>query len=177
MWSCKHVISPPPIFKQNRSQSGAQLIKRITDQEWIVEWADHWSRVDHWLSGSLIWSGSLIERITDQEWIADQGLQPRVSMINRFKYSLLRQPDGRCPSSAGLRGPWNDLDVWKSLPRPVSFDTSSTQGWTFGAPLLRPILNLAPRDKLWPQGRSCPLGVKLSPGGEILCSTLHSSQQ
>jgi hypothetical protein len=48
----------------------------------------------------------------------------------------------------------------------------------------RPILNIAPRGKCWPQGRSCsfrgefcPLGVKLSSRGEILFSTLHSSKQ
>jgi hypothetical protein len=35
----------------------------------------------------------------------------------------------------------------------------------------RSILNFTPRDKLWPPG------VKLSPGGEILCSPLHSSKQ
>jgi hypothetical protein len=28
-----------------------------------------------------------------------------------------------------------------------------------------------------PQGRSCPPEVSLSPGGEILCSPLHSSKQ
>jgi hypothetical protein len=28
-----------------------------------------------------------------------------------------------------------------------------------------------------PLGRCCPLGVKLSPVGEILCSLLHSSKQ
>jgi hypothetical protein len=37
--------------------------------------------------------------------------------------------------------------------------------------LLRPILNFALRGKL------CPPGVKLSPGGEILCSPLLSSKQ
>jgi hypothetical protein len=42
---------------------------------------------------------------------------------------------------------------------------------------LRPILNLSPRGKLRPQGRSCPLGVKLSPEGEIICSSLHSSTE
>jgi hypothetical protein len=31
----------------------------------------------------------------------------------------------------------------------------------------RLILNFAPRGKLLPKGRSCPLGVKLSPMGEI----------
>jgi hypothetical protein len=30
---------------------------------------------------------------------------------------------------------------------------------------------------LSPQGWSCPLGVKLSPGGEILCLPLHSSKK
>jgi hypothetical protein len=30
---------------------------------------------------------------------------------------------------------------------------------------------------LSPRGEFCPLGVKLSPGGEILCSPLHSSIQ
>jgi hypothetical protein len=43
--------------------------------------------------------------------------------------------------------------------------------------LQRPILNFTPRGKLWHQGRSCPPGVKLSPGGEIHCSPLHSSKQ
>jgi hypothetical protein len=28
-----------------------------------------------------------------------------------------------------------------------------------------------------PQGWICPLGVKLPPGGDILCSPLHSSKQ
>jgi hypothetical protein len=61
----------------------------------------------------------------------------------------------------------------------------------------RPILNFAPRGKLWPtgtklshrdelcplgakvspRGEFCPLGVNLSPGGEILCLPLHSSKQ
>jgi hypothetical protein len=41
----------------------------------------------------------------------------------------------------------------------------------------RPILNFAPRGNFDPQGQSCPLGVKLSPGGEILCLPLHSSKQ
>jgi hypothetical protein len=41
----------------------------------------------------------------------------------------------------------------------------------FSVPKQRPILNFAPRDKLRPQGRDpggtfCPLGVKLSPGGQ-----------
>jgi hypothetical protein len=31
--------------------------------------------------------------------------------------------------------------------------------------------------KFDPQRQSCPPGVKLSPGGEILCSPLHSSKQ
>jgi hypothetical protein len=30
--------------------------------------------------------------------------------------------------------------------------------------------------KLFPRGEFCPLGVKLSPGGEILCSPFHSSK-
>jgi hypothetical protein len=42
---------------------------------------------------------------------------------------------------------------------------------------LRPIHNFAHRSKLWPQGPSCPQGWILSPGGEILCSPLHSSKQ
>jgi hypothetical protein len=49
---------------------------------------------------------------------------------------------------------------------------------------LRPILNFAPRGKIWPpgvklslRGEFCPLGVKLSLGGEILCLPLHSSAQ
>jgi hypothetical protein len=50
----------------------------------------------------------------------------------------------------------------------------------------RPILNFAPRGKLetltpgaklYPRGEFCPLGLKLSPGDEILCSPLHSSKQ
>jgi hypothetical protein len=32
---------------------------------------------------------------------------------------------------------------------------------------LRPILNFALGGKLWPQGRSCPQGCILSPGGEV----------
>jgi hypothetical protein len=46
---------------------------------------------------------------------------------------------------------------------------------------LRPILNLAPRDKLWPQGRSCPkgwsypLGVKLSAHPSILLNSREGS--
>jgi hypothetical protein len=49
---------------------------------------------------------------------------------------------------------------------------------------LRPTLNFTPRGKLWPprgevvlQVWICPLGAKLSSGGEILCSHLHSSKQ
>jgi hypothetical protein len=45
---------------------------------------------------------------------------------------------------------------------------------------LRPILNFAPRGKLWPpgvklspRGEFCPPGVKLSPGVEIICSSLQ----
>jgi hypothetical protein len=48
----------------------------------------------------------------------------------------------------------------------------------------RPILNFAPRGKLWlpweslsPRGEFCPLVVKLSPGGEIICLPLHSFKQ
>jgi hypothetical protein len=37
--------------------------------------------------------------------------------------------------------------------------------------------NLDPRGEFVPRGKICPLGVKLSPGGEILCSPLHSSKQ
>jgi hypothetical protein len=45
-----------------------------------------------------------------------------------------------------------------------------------------PILNFTPRGKLWPQGQSCPPGLNfvpwgLSPGGQIICSPLHSSKQ
>jgi hypothetical protein len=47
----------------------------------------------------------------------------------------------------------------------------------------RSILNFAPRGKLWrpgakfsPKGGFCPLGVKLSPGDEILSLPLHSSK-
>jgi hypothetical protein len=37
--------------------------------------------------------------------------------------------------------------------------------------------NFDPRgDTLTPMGEFCPLGVKLSPGDEILCSPLHSSK-
>jgi hypothetical protein len=41
----------------------------------------------------------------------------------------------------------------------------------------RPILNFTPRGKFDHRGKLCPLGVKLSPGGEILCLPLHSSKQ
>jgi hypothetical protein len=34
-----------------------------------------------------------------------------------------------------------------------------------------------PRAMLCNRGEFCPLGVKLSSGGEILCSPLHSSKQ
>jgi hypothetical protein len=37
--------------------------------------------------------------------------------------------------------------------------------------------NFDPRGEVVPKGRICPLRVKLSPGGEILCSHLHSSKQ
>jgi hypothetical protein len=37
--------------------------------------------------------------------------------------------------------------------------------------------NFAPRGKVVPQGGIFTLRVKLSPGGEILCSPLHSSKQ
>jgi hypothetical protein len=40
----------------------------------------------------------------------------------------------------------------------------------------RAILNFALWGELDPRGEFCPLGVKLSPGGEILCSPLHSSK-
>jgi hypothetical protein len=36
---------------------------------------------------------------------------------------------------------------------------------------------MTPRGEVVNQGELCPLGVKLSPGGEILCSPLHSSKQ
>jgi hypothetical protein len=35
---------------------------------------------------------------------------------------------------------------------------------------------LAPLEKLSPRGELCPLRVKLSPWGEILCLPLHSSK-
>jgi hypothetical protein len=38
-----------------------------------------------------------------------------------------------------------------------------------------PFLTSPPGAKLSPRREFCPLGVKLSPGGEILCSPLHSS--
>jgi hypothetical protein len=41
----------------------------------------------------------------------------------------------------------------------------------------RPILNFAPRGKLWSQERSCSPELNSSPGGEIPCSPLHSSEQ
>jgi hypothetical protein len=37
--------------------------------------------------------------------------------------------------------------------------------WGAKLKILRPILNFAPRGKLWPPGAIFPLGVKLSPGG------------
>jgi hypothetical protein len=50
-----------------------------------------------------------------------------------------------------------------------------------GSVVLRPILlgaNFDPGARLSPRGEFCPLGrMKLSPGGEILCSHLHSSKQ
>jgi hypothetical protein len=46
----------------------------------------------------------------------------------------------------------------------------------------RPILNIAHRGKLWPQGRSCPLWVNFAlwgwsypPGGEVRPSIIHNS--
>jgi hypothetical protein len=40
-----------------------------------------------------------------------------------------------------------------------------------------PFFNFVPRGKLWPKGRRCPLGPKLSPWGEMIYSPLHSSKQ
>jgi hypothetical protein len=48
-----------------------------------------------------------------------------------------------------------------------------------GGPFLTSPLGkiLTPRGEVVPQGWICPLGVKLSPGGEIICLPLHSSKQ
>jgi hypothetical protein len=51
---------------------------------------------------------------------------------------------------------------------------SSTRGPFLTSPLGK---TLTPRGEVVPQGWICPLGVKLSSGGEILRSPLHSSKQ
>jgi hypothetical protein len=43
--------------------------------------------------------------------------------------------------------------------------------------LIGPFLTFPLGASFEPQGQNCPPGVKLSPGGEIHCSPLHSSKQ
>jgi hypothetical protein len=65
----------------------------------------------------------------------------------------------------------------RSLPYSASF-CIATRYQSRGPFLTSPLgANFDPQGRSCPQGRICPLGVKLSPGGEILCSPLHSSKR
>jgi hypothetical protein len=72
-------------------------------------------------------------------------------------------------------------DIWAGTKTAQVIELSDSNAFQT---CLRHILNLAPRDKLWPPGAKlslrsefCPLRMKLSSGGEIICSLLHSSKQ
>jgi hypothetical protein len=75
----------------------------------------------------------------------------------------------RLPASSAAPSP--QLITWES-----KFNRSVYACW--GLFLTSPLgKTLTPRAEVIPQGWICPLGVKLSPGGEILCSPLYSSRQ
>jgi hypothetical protein len=60
----------------------------------------------------------------------------------------------------------------------ISMKLSKYQRGPRGPFLTSPLrANFDPRGEVVPQRWIRPLGVKLSPGGEILCSPLHSSKQ
>jgi hypothetical protein len=67
----------------------------------------------------------------------------------------------------------------------VIFTFSPLYRWATAAPqhrnnvvaLLRPILNFAPRGKLWPQGGKCPPKVNFVPWGWHSLLPRHSSKQ
>jgi hypothetical protein len=92
-------------------------------------------------------------------------------LSKHFYFSTLFTPPSWPPPASG---------TWRSLrPAWLWWASGLRQSWPKNkvCKVQRPFLNFPPRGKLWPRGEFCPLGMKLSPGDEIICSPLHSSKQ